>query len=95
MTIPSIINDVACRTEAKTLYRSKLAALNNESNVSKIDIIDIRHDMVEFNLKADILKSLKPEVGQKKLPTLLLYDEQGLQLFEEVSLKSSGDLHNF
>jgi uncharacterized SAM-dependent methyltransferase len=38
---------------------------------------------------------LKPEVGQKKLPTLLLYDERGLQLFEEVSLKSSGDLHNF
>jgi uncharacterized SAM-dependent methyltransferase len=95
MTIPSIINGVAGRTEAKTLYRSKLEALKNESNVSKIDIIDIRHDMVEFNLKADILKSLKPEVGPKKLPTLLLYDERGLQLFEEVSLKLSGDLHNF
>lgn len=87
MTIPSIINGVAGRTEAKTLYRSKLEALKNEANISKIDIIDIRHDMVEFNLKADILKSLKPEVGQKKMPTLLLYDERGLQLFEEVGIK--------
>jgi L-histidine Nalpha-methyltransferase / hercynylcysteine S-oxide synthase len=87
MTIPSIINGVAGRTEAKTLYRSKLEALKNEANISKIDIIDIRHDMVEFNLKADILKSLKPEVGPKKLPTLLLYDERGLQLFEEVGIQ--------
>lgn len=54
-------------------------------NNSNIDIIDIRHDAVEFNLKEDILNSLTPQSGPKNLPTLLLYDERGLQLFEEVS----------
>jgi L-histidine Nalpha-methyltransferase / hercynylcysteine S-oxide synthase len=84
MTIPSVINGVPGRTESKNFYRSKLDSLQNEANVSKIDIIDIRHDVVEFNLKADILTSLRPKSGLKKLPTLLLYDERGLQLFEEV-----------
>ena len=51
----------------------------------KVDIIDIRHDAVELSLKDEILKSLKPEEGPKRLPTLLLYDERGLQLFEEVN----------
>lgn len=51
---------------------------------SHIDIIDIRHDAVEVNLKDEILKSLRPESGIKTLPTLLLYNERGLQLFEEV-----------
>jgi hypothetical protein len=50
----------------------------------KVDIIDIRHDAVEINLKEEILGSLKPKNGPKTLPTLLLYDERGLQLFEEV-----------
>lgn len=55
--------------------------------VSNIDIIDIRHEAVEINLKDEILTSLKPKIGPKTLPTLLLYDEQGLQLFEEVRAK--------
>ena len=88
MTIPSVIHGAAGRTEAKLSYRSKLEGLKNAVDMSKIDIIDIRHDTVEFNLKADILTSLRPESGPKKLPTLLLYDERGLQLFEEVSLFS-------
>jgi hypothetical protein len=53
---------------------------------TSIDIIDIRHDAVEINLKEEILNSLRPQSGPKRLPTLLLYDERGLQLFEEVSL---------
>jgi hypothetical protein len=95
MTIPSVINGVAGRTEAKIFYRSKLEGLKTAANGSKIDIIDIRHDTVEFNLKAEILTSLRPENGPKKLPTLLLYDEQGLQLFEEVSLDSGGKRTRF
>lgn len=55
-------------------------------SVSNIDIIDIRHDAVEVSLKDEILSSLRPETGPKKLPTLLLYDERGLQIFEEVSI---------
>lgn len=50
-----------------------------------VDIIDIRHDAMELSLKDEILNSLTPHEGPKRLPTLLLYDERGLQLFEEVS----------
>lgn len=95
MTIPSVINGVVGRTEAKIFYRSKLEGLKNAANISKIDIIDIRHDTVEFNLKADILTSLRPETGPKTLPTLLLYDERGLQLFEEVSLEPGRERNRF
>lgn len=60
--------------------------LANMGSISNIDIIDIRHDAVEVNLKDEILKSLRNESGIKTLPTLLLYDERGLQLFEEVGI---------
>jgi len=49
-----------------------------------IDIIDIRRTRIQMSLKNDILSMLKPERGPKAMPTLLLYDEKGLQLFEEV-----------
>lgn len=51
---------------------------------SKVDIIDIRHDAVELSLKDEIMKDLDPQEGPRRMPTLLLYDERGLQLFEEV-----------
>ena len=50
-----------------------------------VDIIDIRQVAAEANLKEEILTMfLHPKQGLRKLPTLLLYDERGLQLFEEV-----------
>lgn len=49
-----------------------------------IDIIDIRSDTVAFNLKHEIFQLFRPDEGPRQLPTLLLYDEKGLQLFEEV-----------
>ena len=52
---------------------------------ASVDIIDIRHDAVEINLRGEIMDSLRPQSGPKTMPTLLLYDERGLQLFEEVS----------
>ena len=52
----------------------------------KVDIIDIRHAAVEINLKAEVLSSFQATDGPRKLPTLLLYDERGLQLFEKVRL---------
>lgn len=58
---------------------------------AKVDIIDIRHDAVEISLKDEIVKSLKPQEGPKRLPTLLLYDERGLQLFEEVCTRTKID----
>jgi hypothetical protein len=47
-------------------------------------IIDIRGEYVELNLKDEIVTSFNPEDGPRKLPTLLLYNEKGLQLFEDV-----------
>ena len=50
------------------------------------NIIDIRSDTAGIELKQDILKGLNPENGGRKtLPTLLLYDEKGLRLFEEIT----------
>lgn len=51
-----------------------------------VDIIDIRSAAVEINLKEEINGLFKPKDGPRKLPTLLLYNERGLQLFEEVLL---------
>lgn len=48
------------------------------------DIIDIRGEHVEINLKDQIISQFNPEDGPRKLPTLLLYNERGLQLFEDV-----------
>ncbi len=50
-----------------------------------LDIIDIRSAAVEVSLKDEILTMFHPKKGPRKLPTLLLYDERGLQLFEDVS----------
>ncbi|KAK1059120.1 hypothetical protein LTR33_013230, partial [Friedmanniomyces endolithicus] len=49
-------------------------------------IIDIRSDTFGIELRQEILAGLKP-VGdaEKTLPTLLLYDVQGLKLFERIT----------
>ena len=52
----------------------------------ELDIIDIRRAAVEINLKAEVLSQFHARDGPRKLPTLLLYDERGLQLFEKVRL---------
>ena len=62
---------------------------SQRSTVNGVDgqhIIDIRSDAAGIELKQEILKGLKPQNGEKKtLPTLLLYDEAGLRLFEEIT----------
>lgn len=55
------------------------------TSAANLDIIDIRSAALEFNLKEDIHAHFKPKSGPRKLPTLLLYNERGLQLFEEVT----------
>jgi len=54
------------------------------ATVKALDIIDIQNARVEINLKDEILSQMNPEQGPRTLPTLLLYDERGLQLFEDV-----------
>ncbi|KAF2121345.1 C-type lectin protein [Lophiotrema nucula] len=49
-------------------------------------IIDIRVGPTEFDILQDIKKGLRPENGgEKRLPTLLLYDEAGLRWFEKIT----------
>ena len=56
---------------------------DNDRNVS---IIDIRREGSEYSILDEMSKMLNPKPGQeKKMPTLLLYDEQGLKLFEDIT----------
>jgi len=49
-------------------------------------IIDIRVDTALSDIVADIKTGLRPQDGgEKKLPTLLLYSETGLKLFEKIT----------
>lgn len=89
MAIPGGTNGVAAQASLQAVPNGKMLSsgagtAGTGSMAADIDIIDIRASAVELNLKEEILKSLRPENGLKRLPTLLLYDERGLQLFEEV-----------
>ena len=49
-------------------------------------VIDIRRDGVDTDLLDCVRTMLNPKNGQeRRLPTLLLYDEQGLKLFEDIT----------
>lgn len=49
-------------------------------------IVDIRRDKIERSIRAELIEKLHPENGEEKqMPTLLLYDENGLKLFEEIT----------
>lgn len=61
----------------------KAAAGNGTA--SEAEIIDIRREHADLDLKKEIESMINPAEGPKMLPTLLLYDEKGLQLFEDVS----------
>jgi hypothetical protein len=85
MTIPSVANGAIEVVGLNPSNKASKTARNLEhTSTSSIDIIDIRHYAVQVNLKDEIMSSLRPQTGPKTLPTLLLYDERGLQLFEEV-----------
>jgi len=66
-------------------YNSSSKSAVPRSLPDAIDIIDIRSDAVAFNLKQEIFELFRPDEGPRKLPTMLLYDEKGLQLFEQIT----------
>ncbi|TRX96381.1 hypothetical protein FHL15_002653 [Xylaria flabelliformis] len=62
------------------------AATVQQTVTPKNEIIDIRSTTHGINLKNDLLLKLTPgENEEKKIPTILLYDEAGLKLFEEIT----------
>ncbi|KAL3427396.1 Ergothioneine biosynthesis protein 1-like protein 1 [Phlyctema vagabunda] len=92
MTIPSVSHGLEDGGGKGTPQLTKAVSSQSVSRVpssanpdTTINIIDIRHGAVEINLKDEIFQSLRPKSGPKKMPTLLLYDEKGLQLFEEIT----------
>ncbi|KAF3911734.1 hypothetical protein AA313_de0205244 [Arthrobotrys entomopaga] len=59
-----------------------------------VKIIDIRSSHVEYQLNEDIINGLKKGYGEKTLPTMLLYDEAGLKVFEEITYTADYYLTN-
>ena len=90
LSVSKIVHGIALDGNIKNTVKPLKSQAGTSEGTSNFDIIDIRHDAVEINLKEETLSSLKPLSGPKKMPTLLLYDERGLQLFEEVSSHSWG-----
>lgn len=51
-----------------------------------VDIVDIRQNDVEFSLVNEIYAGIDPPAGTKRsMPTMLLYNAEGLKLFEEIT----------
>jgi uncharacterized SAM-dependent methyltransferase len=48
-------------------------------------IVDIRRQELSFNLTDDIKRGLTSSKDAKILSTLVLYDQKGLQLFQEIT----------
>ncbi|KAL8815814.1 MAG: hypothetical protein Q9223_005093 [Gallowayella weberi] len=51
-----------------------------------VSIKDIRRDRSDVSVLDELRTGLRPQHGaEKRMPTLLLYDEQGLKLFEDIT----------
>ena len=57
--------------------------------VGSVEVVDIRNRSSNqsglLDIHSEIVKGLSRPIGQKTLPTLLLYDERGLQLYDELT----------
>ncbi|KAI9679296.1 MAG: hypothetical protein M1817_005316 [Caeruleum heppii] len=67
--------------------RSKdIPAGNAAGTDRRSEVIDIRRGVIQHSILDDMMQKLQPALGQeKKMPTLLLYDEVGLKLFEDIT----------
>lgn len=57
----------------------------------QVDIVDARKQAATSPLRLlrdDILRGLGLPVGQKTLPTMLLYDERGLRLYDMITTEA-------
>ncbi|EJD41459.1 hypothetical protein AURDEDRAFT_115403 [Auricularia subglabra TFB-10046 SS5] len=54
-----------------------------------VQIQNIRaDDVATFDLRAEIVAGLKKPAGKRNLPTVVLYDEDGLRLYDEITTKA-------
>lgn len=83
MAPPIVMEHAAMPT---TLTKRQVVDVREVAASGGRDIIDIRRDAEQLSLIDEIRRGLRPENGsEKRLPTLLLYDEAGLKLFEEIT----------
>lgn len=55
-------------------------------SIGNVDIVDIRENDLQYSLAHEIEKGLNPPTGTRRsLPTMLLYDTEGLKLFEKIT----------
>lgn len=57
------------------------------------NILDVRQNVdkdgsTEYELARQIATGLSAPTGQKKMPTMLLYDTNGLRLYDEITTKA-------
>ncbi|KAI0548789.1 DUF323 domain protein [Xylaria curta] len=78
--LPSFVETQFTGKPAKGAYRPQESAAE-----TSVDIIDIRRDTVKASLKEEIYQLFHSEELPRQLPTLLLYNEKGLQLFEKIT----------
>lgn len=77
-------------TAVKQIPERKVLIDSNHKSPSKPgkhpnSVIDIRSNKDDLNLRHALVSSFNPHDGRPRwLPTMLLYDEKGLQLFEDV-----------
>lgn len=58
---------------------------NTNGPGARANIIDIRREQDGSSIVKDIIEGLRKPGEEKTLPTLLLYDEAGLKLFEDIT----------
>lgn len=76
---PTVVNKT--NTSTCMAIPSKL-----DRRLAKPNIIDIRKDKTEHYMHDEIMKGLQADGGRDRtLPTMLLYDKRGLQLFEAIT----------
>jgi hypothetical protein len=93
------MGDPKVQSQERAAFPSKIngdhKATNDDTNGhSKLNIIDIRSDKEEASLLEVLKTSLRDETAEKSLPDLLLWDAQGLKLFEKITYLDSYYLTN-
>lgn len=57
-----------------------------------VDIIDIQHRSNDglhvMDIQSNVLEGLNKPPGQKEMPTMLLYDERGLRLYDDITTEA-------
>lgn len=52
------------------------------------EIVHLREDSLEFDISHQIVEGLMRPAGEKHMPTMLLYDERGLRLYDDITTEA-------